>query len=245
MFPPLCCIGSRQLNAQVLQHALLGVLSQLGFLQQPGSGRSRAEGGMPAGMWNLGDRGAWIYIELLPFAHNAMPITELLALRLSASINLPLEVLLIDSLSGPIPPDADNDVQARVAYIRHRVYPTGQLQPLRHPIADRLVGESGYEGPAHEAPERILHAIIQSEGLRCDQHMTLHHRGTPRQIGLLMLLAETMGEPLRLRRRKAHFELEMSGDEGQTLVHFLEEEDIRFLQTVSPRFARLPLGSSR
>jgi len=240
MFPPLCCIGSRQLNAPLLKAALSDVLGQLGFQQH--ARRARGDGGMPAGMWDLGDRGAWIYIELLPFAHNAQPITRLIALRLSASLNLPLEVLLIDSLSGPVSPDADEKFMARVAYLRHRVYPNGQLQPLRHPIADRLVGERGYEGEAHQAPERILHAIIQSEGLRCEQQMALSHRGTPRQVGLLVLLAETMGQPLRMRRRKAHFELEMPGSgEEETLVHFLRDEDIRFLRTVSPRFARLPL----
>lgn len=238
MYPPLCCIGSRQLSAQLLKSALFEVLEHLGFQQE--QDRPREQGGMPAGMWDLGDRGAWVYIELLPFAHSAMAITRLLALRLSAAINLPLEVLLIDSLSGPVPADGGS-LPARVAYIRHRVYPSGQLQPLRHPIADRLVGDAGYEGPADEAPERILHAIIQSEGLRCEHQLTLGHRGTPRQIGLLMLLAETMGQPLRLRRRKRHFELEMPGGASETLVHFLHTDDIRFLQTVSPRFARLPL----
>lgn len=238
MFPPLCCIGSRQLSAQLLKTSLFEVLGQLGFQQE--RERAREDGGMPAGMWDLGDRGAWVYVELLPFAHSSLAITRLLALRLSAAINLPLEVLLIDSLNGPVPPDGGT-VPARVAYIRHRVYPSGQVQPLRHPIADRLVGENGFEGPAAEAPERILHAIIQSEGLRCEHQMTLAHRGTPRQIGLLMLLAETMGQPLRLRRRKRHFELEMPGGDAETLVHFLHTDDIRFLKTVSPRFARLPL----
>lgn len=240
MLPPLCCIGSRQLSAAALQSAFLEILDQLGFQKQhsqPRDGQS-----MPAGMWDLGDQGAWFYIELLPFANNALPITQLLALRMSALVEQPLEMLLIDSLSGPLRADTPPDTQASVAYIRHRVYPSGQLQPLRHPIADRLVGESGCAGLASEAPARILHAIIQSEGLSCEQHMSLIHRGSPRQIGLLILLAKTMGQPLQLRRRRSHFELEIAGDaEEEMLVHFLHDEDINFLQAVSPRFSRLPL----
>jgi hypothetical protein len=240
MFPPLCCIGSRQVSAAVLQDAFLVILGQLGFQNQdsqPRDGRS-----MPAGMWDLGERGAWFYIELLPFANNALPITQLLALRMSAFMQLPLEMLLIDSMDRPLQADTPLDARTRVAYIRNRVYPDGRRQPLRHPIADRLIGEAGHEGLAIEAPERILHAIIQSEGLTCEQHMSLIHRGTPRQIGLLILLSETMGQPLRLRRRRSHFELEIVGEsDNETLVHFLHDEDITFLQTVSPRFNRLPL----
>ncbi|MEL6348545.1 MAG: hypothetical protein AAFV53_35900 [Myxococcota bacterium] len=239
MYPPLCCVGSRQINAPVLQGAFHKISRELGFEAGP---EDRGEGGMPAGLWDLGERGSWIYLELLPLLHNAASLTRLLSARLSAQIGLPLEVLLIDQLDDPIKPG--EQTEARVAYQRYRAYPDGQRQPLRHPIADRLVGDAGLVGSAEEVTERLLHAAISSQGNRCEPTMWLQHTGAPRHLGLLSLLAETLGQPLRLRRRKTHFELEMTHPEGDNLVHFLSEDDIRYLQTVSPRFARLPVNAS-
>lgn len=238
MFPPLCCVGSRQINAPVLQGAFQETTRKLGFEDSP---PDRSAGGMPAGLWDLGERGAWIYLEMLPLVHNASSLSRLFSARISSHIGLPLEVLLVAHLDDPLEPEPG--VQARVAYHRYRVYPDGQRQSLRHPIADRLVGENGLVGDAEEVVERLLHAAIQAQGNRCEPQMWIRHGGSPRQLGLLSLLAETLGQRLPLRRRKSHFELEMTHPDGDNLVHFLSEEDIRYLQTVSPRFARLQVNA--
>ena len=238
MFPPLCCVGSRQISARALQGAFLDASQRLGFerFDQPD------DECISAGLWDLGERGAWIYQDLVFFRQSAVSMVTLLAAHVAASAGQPLEVVLVEAVDGPLEPMPGQ--QAHVAYLRHRVYPDGKCQALRHPIADRLVGEAGLRGEPVAASLQLLSAILSLEAPRLEPNIYLEHQGTPRQRGLMVLLSETLDQPLRLKRRKGHFELELTHAEGQRLVHFLSDADLLFLQRLSPRFARLPIPPS-
>ena len=240
MYPPLCCIGSRQVSASALQAACSPVWSQLHLSpQQP---VVREQHTMSVGIWQPANKGAWLLCELLPFAHNPAPISTLLTSLLAKSLGQPLEALLINTLSQTMTLDTPPDTPVRIAYARHRIYPNGQQQPLRHPIADKLVGENGYDGPAAGVVEPFLQAVFRDDSQPCTPQQSIAHRCTPRQLGLMMLLANTMGQPLQIRQRKTHFELEIrSTTSDDVLVHFLNNEDIRYLKTISTRFGSVPL----
>ena len=242
MYPPLCCIGSRRVDARALRTAFFKISRVLGFIQD---NRARQDGGMPTGLWDLGDSGAWIYLEMRWFGANATAMSELIVERMSKSLGAPLEMLIITQIDGgPIDPrDSDTlpsaDDTGRITYLRHRFSPDGTNQRLRYPAADALVGSQGLDGNLIKSTTRLLQAIVNPGRKTLQTQLWLAHKGTPRQMGLLVLVARSRQQALRLSELNGQLELSMESAGTGKLVHFLQSKDLRFLQAISPRFASL------
>ena len=102
MYPPMCCIGSRRIDARALRTVFFEISRALGFVQDT---RTRQDGGMPTGIWDLGDSGAWIYIEMRWFGANAVAMAELIVERMAERAGMPLElIMLLQTNGGPIDP---------------------------------------------------------------------------------------------------------------------------------------------
>ena len=219
-------------------------LGALGFVQDT---RTRQDGGMPTGIWDLGDSGAWIYIEMRWFGANAVAMAELIVERMAERAGMPLElIMLLQTNGGPIDPrDAETlpspDDTGSITYLRFRFNPDGTHQRLRYPAADALVGATGLSGNLIKSANRVLQAIINPGRNTLRAQLWLAHQGTPRQMGLLVLVARSRGQTLTLSEVNGQLELQLESPENGRLLHFLRSKDLRFLQAVSPRFAALPL----
>lgn len=242
MYPPMCCIGSRRVNARALRTSFFEVSRVLGFIQDS---RARQDGGMPTGLWDLGESGAWIYIEMRWFGANAVPMSELIVERMSKNLGAPLEMIIVTQVDGgPIDPrDSETlptpEDTGRVTYLRYRFSPDGASQRLRYPAADALVGKSGLEGNLLKSTTRLLHAIVAPGRKSLRTQLWMAHQGTTRQLGLLVLVARSRDHTLALAEVNGQLELQMEKAQTGRLVHFLQSKDLRFLQAVSPRFASL------
>ncbi|MFT5683122.1 MAG: hypothetical protein ACI8RZ_004049 [Myxococcota bacterium] len=242
MYPPMCCIGSRRTDARALRNAFFKVSRVLGFIQDT---RARQDGGMPTGLWDLSESGAWIYLEMRWFGANATAMSELIVERMSESLGAPLEMVIITLVNGgPIDPrDSETlpspDDTGRITYRRHRFNPDGTNQRMRYPAADALVGTSGMDGNLITSTTRLLQAIVNPGRKTLHPQLWLAHKGTPRQMGLLVLVARSGQLELTLSEVNGQLELRMESQGTGNLVHFLQSEDLQFLQVISPRFAAL------
>ena len=244
MYPPMCCIGSRRIDARTLRKAFFEVSRVLGFIQDS---RARQDGGMPTGLWDLGESGAWIYIEMRWFGANAAAMSELIAKRMAQLLKIPLEMIIITPMDGgPVDPrDTETlpgrEDTGRVTYLRYRFNPDGTQQRLRYPAADALVGEGGLDGNLIKSTTRLLHAVINTTRNPLRSQLWLAHQGTPRQTGLLVLVARSQDHTLSLAEVNGQLEVQIGQEGTGQLVHFIGSEDLRVLQAISPRFASLEM----
>jgi hypothetical protein len=242
MFPPMCCIGSRRTDARALRTAFFEVSRVLGFVQDT---RERQDGGMPTGLWDLGESGAWIYLEMRWFGANAVAMSELIVERMSHNLGAPLEMIIITMVNGgPVDPRDSETLPSpedtgRITYLRHRFSPDGTNQQLRYPAADALVGTSGLEGNLVQSTTRLLQAIVNPGRNTLRTQLWLAHKGTTRQMGLLVLVARSRQQKLVLAESAGQLELRMESPGTGRLIHFLQPNDLTFLQAISPRFAAL------
>jgi len=244
MYPPMCCIGSRRIDARALRTVFFEISRVLGFVQET---RTRQDGGMPTGLWDLGESGAWIYIEMRWFGANAVAMAELIVERMAERLGAPLELIMITQINGgPIDPrDAETlpspDDTGQITYLRFRFNPDGTNQRLRYPAADALVGSTGLSGNLIKSANRVLQAIVNPGRNTLRAQLWLSHQGTPRQMGLLVLVARSRGQALTLSEVNGQLELKLESPTHGRLLHFLRSKDLRFLQAVSPRFASLQM----
>jgi hypothetical protein len=244
MYPPMCCIGSRRIDARALRGVFFEIGRALGFVKEA---RARQDGGMPTGLWDLGESGAWIYIEMRWFGANALAMAELIVERMAERLGAPLELLILTQVDGgPIDPrDAETlpspDDTGRITYLRFRFNPDGTHQRLRYPAADAIVGTSGLSGNLIKSTNRVLQAIVNPGKNTLRAQLWLSHQGTPRQMGLLVLVARSRGQEVALAEVNGQLELRLESPGNGRLIHFLRSKDLRFLQAVSPRFAQLEM----
>ena len=240
----MCCIGSRRIDARALRTVFFEISRVLGFVQDS---RTRQDGGMPTGLWDLGESGAWIYIEMRWFGANAVAISELIVERMSESLGAPLEMIVVTTTTGgPIDPrDSETlpspDDTGQVTYLRYRFNPDGTHQRLRYPAADALIGTNGLSGNLTKSTTRLLQAIVNPGRNTLRTQLWLAHKGTPRQMGLLVLVARSRTHSLTLAEINGQLEIQLESKDTGTLIHFLRSKDLRFLQAISPRFASMDI----
>ena len=174
-------------------------------------------------------------------------MSELIVKRMAAHLGAPLEMIMIVPVDGgPIDPrDAETlpgpDDTGQITYIRQRFSPDGSSRQLRYPAADALVGQGGLSGNLKKSTNRLLQAIVNPGRNPLRAQLWLAHKGTPRQMGLLVLVAGAADHSLSLAEVGGQIELRMESQETGRLVHFLRSKDLRFLQAISPRFAELKM----